>query len=674
MKNFKVWQKLALLGLVLTAPFLYQTWKLMRATTQPQIEQARREMAGIEYLGVLRGFIRELQHHRDVGNAWLHGATTLREAVQRKQADVQAAMSNLDEMDKRFAVQFQTKRFFDPVIAGTEALVLTNTLPPGNLALADELFARRSLHLSETNNALIAQIGEASLLNKDTTSEGYYLMDVLLYRGPELADKLSKARGLGAGLAAAGSAATPEQFDLLDQYVKAVELAMQGLGGQLEQATNYNSDRVRPLLEAFGRVTNSINRESLAATRRATTARVMPMTATEYLDLVTRNLAAVHEFQDSVGNTFRQLLEDRIAAQKMDRVTLLFSALAVLLVALGVGVFIIRDITGPLQQAVTIADRIASGELGVNIPTDQRRDEMGGLLRSFGRMSESLASLVGSVQKSGIQVNTSVTHIAATGKEQQVTANEIAVTTTEIGSTAKAISATSKELLHTMNAVSTVAEAAAQVAGSGQEGLARMGGTMQQIMEAASLISAKLAVLSEKAVNITQVVTTITKVADRTNLLSLNAAIEAEKAGEYGRGFSVVATEIRRLADQTAVATYDIDQMVKEMQAAVSAGVLGMDKFSQEVRRGVTEVQQVGNQLGQIIQQVQALTPRFELVNEGMQSQADGGQQISESLAQLSKAAQQTAQSLQQSNLAIEQLRAAAYGLREGVSRFKLPG
>ena len=143
--------------------------------------------------------------------------------------------------------------------------------------------------------------------------------------------------------------------------------------------------------------------------------------------------------------------------------------------------------------------------------------------------------------------------------------------------------------------------------------------------------------------------TTITKVADQTNLLSLNAAIEAEKAGEYGRGFAVVATEIRRLADQTAVATYDIDQMVKEIQSAVAAGVMGMDKFSEEVRRGMQEVQQVGGQLSQIIQQVQALAPRVESVNEGMQAQTTGAEQITEALMQLSEAAQQTVESLRQS-------------------------
>jgi len=195
---------------------------------------------------------------------------------------------------------------------------------------------------------------------------------------------------------------------------------------------------------------------------------------------------------------------------------------------------------------------------------------------------------------------------------------------------------------------------------------------MRQVAAAAGSINAKLGVLNEKAGNINQVVTTITKVADQTNLLSLNAAIEAEKAGEYGRGFSVVATEIRRLADQTAVATYDIEQMVKDIQSAVSAGVMGMDKFSEEVRRGVLEIQQVGSQLSNIIEQVQSLAPRFESVNEGMQAQAVGAGQISDALAQLSEAVTQTVESLQQSSLAIDELNQVAAGLRGSISRFKL--
>ncbi|MBN3786231.1 methyl-accepting chemotaxis protein [Burkholderia sp. Ac-20353] len=347
-------------------------------------------------------------------------------------------------------------------------------------------------------------------------------------------------------------------------------------------------------------------------------------------------------------------------------------ALAVVLViALILGYALYRSITVPMARLVGVHDAMRTGNLTQRLDL-RRRDEFGTLQDGFNRMADELAELVARAQQSSLQVATSVAEIAATSREQQATANETAATTTEIGATSREILATSRDLLHTMNEVAGVAEQSATLAGVGQGGLARMGETMRSVMDAAGSVNAKLAILNEKALNINQVVATITKVADQTNLLSLNAAIEAEKAGEYGRGFAVVATEIRRLADQTAVATYDIEQTVKEIQSAVSAGVMGMDKFSEEVRRGMLDVQQVGGQLSQIIDEVQTLAPRFQMVNEGMQTQASGAEQITQALSQLSEAAQQTAESLRQSSQAIDNLTLVATQLRTSVSRFKV--
>src|SRR5271169_1682093 len=179
------------------------------------------------------------------------------------------------------------------------------------------------------------------------------------------------------------------------------------------------------------------------------------------------------------------------------------------------------------------------------------------------------------------------------------------------------------------------------MASTGQQSLAGMDQTMRGLAASTSSFGAKLSVISERAANINLAVTTITKVADQTNLLSINAAIEAEKAGEYGLGFLVVAREIRRLADMTAVSTLDIERMVKEMQYSVSAGVMEMDKFSEQVRQGVVEVQLIGSQLGQIIKAVQGLTGRFDQVNEGMRVQSQGAEQIREAVIHLSEGAHQ---------------------------------
>jgi methyl-accepting chemotaxis protein WspA len=330
-----------------------------------------------------------------------------------------------------------------------------------------------------------------------------------------------------------------------------------------------------------------------------------------------------------------------------------------------------RRIAGPLASVVGSMEVMRRGDFSGRLDL-KRTDEFGTLATGLNHLADDLTSLIVDIQRTGIQINTSATEIAATSREHQATANEIAATTSEIGATSREISATSKELSRTMNGVTSVAEKTAHLAGSGQAALNRMEETIHQITTAAGSISAKLSVLNEKASNIGLVVTTINKVADQTNLLSLNAAIEAEKAGEYGRGFAVVATEIRRLADQTAVSTHDIDQMVKQMQSAVSAGVMGMEKFTDEVRQAVIVVAQVSDELSQIIEQVQTLTPSFENVNEGMQAQSVAAQQISDALGQLSDAAQQTVDSLRQSNEAIEQLGGATRSLQDGVSRFAL--
>ncbi len=342
-----------------------------------------------------------------------------------------------------------------------------------------------------------------------------------------------------------------------------------------------------------------------------------------------------------------------------------------LFLALGAGLLLLGAINRPLSTLVQAVKPMSAGNFSDRVDL-KGAGEFEMLGQGFNLMADSLQDMIRRIQKSGLQINSSATEIAATAQQQLSTASEVAATTSEIGATSKEISATSKELAQTLKQIALIAEKTADLAGSGQSGLARMKTTLQQVVDAASAIHARLGVLNEKTGNIGSVITTITKVADQTNLLSLNAAIEAEKAGDYGRGFAVVATEIRRLADQTAGATGDIEQMVKEMQSATAAGVMGMDKFSEEVRRGVEVVQQVSEELSQIIHQVQTLTPNFESINEGMQSQALGAQQISEALAQLSEASKQTVESLRQSNTAIERLNDASRGLQDGVARFTL--
>jgi methyl-accepting chemotaxis protein WspA len=387
-------------------------------------------------------------------------------------------------------------------------------------------------------------------------------------------------------------------------------------------------------------------------------------------------MIAVGAYEDEYMAPVQQV--SSAAASLIWGVTL--AGLLSLFVVLG-GAFLVGGrLTKPIELLTNLAGKIAKGDLHgartdfLNLQTQKDQkirgrfdfpDETGDMMASFRDMTESLDKLVGQVQRSGIQVTTSGTEITASARQLESTVAE------QVSASSSEISATSRDLLRTMSGVGDAVGDAATQAESGQSALSEMETAMRQLVKATGSISSRLGVISDRANKISTVVTTINKISDQTALLSLNAAIEAEKAGELGKGFSVVAREISRLADQTAVATQDIEGVVKEMQSAVSSGVMEMDKFSEEVRRRVEEVNSIAAALGRMIDKVQALGPEFETAKQGMNAQNQAAQQINEAMKQLAETADLTRSTLVEFQKATGQLTSAVQGLQGEVSHFR---
>jgi methyl-accepting chemotaxis protein len=401
---------------------------------------------------------------------------------------------------------------------------------------------------------------------------------------------------------------------------------------------------------------------------------------------------AAEEAGVTLGQTstqeLRTLLLKRLAAERRARAEALLMSLLCVGLAAAVMAVVTRNITRPLARVVNLTtdiaagkvkvafDRVQSGEFREFISDDgpsgrvRTRDEICELIRAVSTMTESLHGLLFKVMQACNQVAGSATQAAAAVREVEASVSEQAASTNEVSATSKEIYATVQELARTMDSVMKMASDAAHTASGGVDNLNGIRSAIDGLLSSSAAMTRTFESIDEKAGNIDQVITTITKVANRTNLLSLNAAIEAEKAGEKAGGFSVVALEMRRLADRTAVAALDIERQIREMQRAVREGVSRVESYAQQTQASSAAVSELSSGLGQVIEGTTKLGPQFEVVNSSMQMQSQGAGQIADAMVNLREAANQTKASMAEFRKVSEDLHNAVRELQAEVGRF----
>ena len=369
------------------------------------------------------------------------------------------------------------------------------------------------------------------------------------------------------------------------------------------------------------------------------------------------------------GMAVKQDATEALALMYLQRQAIIAIGIAVIVGVTLTALIVARTISRPIGTAVRVARQVADGDLRADVGVTAD-DETGALLQAIQRMSNDLRGLIGSIQQSSSTLLATASSMQATNAGQQQVVTEFGSSSNEAAAAVKEISTTSQELARTMTEVNLMASQTGVRAEEGRVDLTGMDATMKELARSTGSFSAKLAIIDERASLINRVVGTMTKVANQTNLLSLNAALEAERAGKYGLGFRVVAQEISRLADQTAVAALDIEGMVKEMQRSVKAGVDEMHSFSAQVHDGVQKISDISLKLGEIISAVQGISGRFGQVTDGMRAQSQGAEQIREAMVRLSAGAERTASSLNEFNDATTKLHTAVGELNGEVSRF----
>ncbi len=380
---------------------------------------------------------------------------------------------------------------------------------------------------------------------------------------------------------------------------------------------------------------------------------------------------SVTKLIDLQGKRVTEAAKDVEKTHKAAGLEMIIALAVSLITAAVIGFITTRSITVPLNQAVKVNRKIADGDLSVSVTVD-RKDEIGQLNESVKLMVENLRKIITHLSGTASQVASASTQLHATADQLATASEEVAAQSGTVATAGEEMSATSGDIARNCTQAAEGSKLASNVATEGAGVVKKTVEVMERIARKVQSSARTVESLGARSDQIGEIVGTIEDIADQTNLLALNAAIEAARAGEQGRGFAVVADEVRALAERTTKATKEIGDMIKNIQSETKGAVAIMEEGVREVETGTEEAGRSGAALQEILDQINTVTMQVSQIATAAEEQTATTSEISNNILQMSEVVQQTARGAQDSSEAASGLARLAEELKGIVGQFKL--
>ncbi len=352
---------------------------------------------------------------------------------------------------------------------------------------------------------------------------------------------------------------------------------------------------------------------------------------------------------------------------------LLIACAIAILIAIACALLITRSITAPLGSMRSIIQDIAQGEGDLTKRLDaSSKDELGETSQWFNVFVDKLHGIISQVAQTTHQVAAASSQLHATAKQMAEGSEEIVAQAGTVATAGEEMSATSGDIAQNCQFAAEGSQHASAAAVSGAQVVDETIAVMNSISERVRNSAQAVESLGSRSDQIGEIVGTIEDIADQTNLLALNAAIEAARAGEQGRGFAVVADEVRALAERTTKATREISEMIKAIQQETKGAVVAMEEGVSEVAKGSEKAANSGKALEQILEQINSVTAQIAQVATAAEEQTATTSEISNNMQQITGIVSHSARGAQETAIAANQLSGLSEDLRKIVSQFKL--
>jgi methyl-accepting chemotaxis protein len=380
---------------------------------------------------------------------------------------------------------------------------------------------------------------------------------------------------------------------------------------------------------------------------------------------------AIELEKEILGNARTQIAASAELAARSGRSSAVLGGLALLL-GVALTIALSRLISRPLVEIAGVAQRMAAGDLTGNLALEQRADEVGLLSRNFARMAEDLRGQIRGLIEGATVLGSAASEIVASTTQLASSASESAAAVSETTTTVEEVRQTAQVASQKAKYVSESAQKAAQISQSGRKSTEDVVAGINRIRQQMEAIAASMVRLSEQSQAIGQIMASVEDLAAQSNLLAVNAAIEAAKAGEHGKGFGVVAQEVKSLAEQSRQATNQVRTILSDIQKATAAAVMATEQGTKAVEAGSRQTEVAGEAIqalaGSVTEAAQAATQ----IAASSQQQLVGVDQVASAMESIKQASAQNVASAQQLENAARNLNELGQRLKQMVERYKV--